>query len=356
MVLQPLFLQEDRSREPNVLVCTSLMNVREPRPDIISLLNRQVSGNLYAGGFNSIFIENDSSVINVIDSGLFMGAFFVIEIIYIDSEDLKNLCIRAYSTWDKALITEEKNVFSRFDEEAFLVSGMTLPPILREYLNTDEARDLASQLNMVYEKYGEPVVDAGIAAETGLEPGESGAEEVPLSLPPEENLLKIPEQERENDFLLSLKGGALISTFESAEYFSYARALSLEGLYRYAFPRSYLKGGFLLQYDGFTARGINGEARSYLCSMGAVLGWEPRLSERFRLFGEGVFGGSLLLMDDGEEGLRGKIIPFVSGGMGTGLNFSRHWGTVFSVDYTLYLEESVNLSGFSPAFGVGYNF
>ncbi len=311
---------------------------------------------MYDGGFNSIFIENDSSVINVIDSGLFMGAFFVIEIIYIDSDDKKNLCIRAYSTWDKALIDEEKNVFSRFDEEAFLVSGMTLPPILREYLNTDEARDLASQLNMVYEKYGEPAVAAGMTEETGGEAGESRAEDVPLSRPPEENQVMIPEEERDNDFLISLKGGALISTFESAEYFSYARSLSLEGLYRYALPRSYLEGGILVHYDGFTAKGINGETRSSLCSMGAVLGWEPHLSDRFRLFGEGVFGGSLLLMEDGEEDLRGKIIPFVSGGMGTGVNFSRHWGAVLTVDYMLYLEESVNLSGFCPAFGVGYHF
>ena len=339
--------------------------IDKQNPEISGILNNRISENLSSEGFNSIIIDGETSVTDSIGNALFIGAFFIIEIIHVNNTE-GIFSVRAYSTWDGAFIGEERAVITNFNDDAYISLGLSLVPILNEKLKTEEALVMAEKLRKALEAdtVSEPEVPDVETADVDTEPDKPAVE---TAIAEEEiNTLEQTAAEEpvpavdetttrsKNGGLVLLESGAFISSFNAAEYFSTAFSATLKGYYRFVNKRISYETGGLINFIPFTMKGAAAEAESYMCSLGCEMGIESKIDGDFFCFYRIAGGGSYLFMNTTEQGLLKKLLPFASGEIGSGLMLGEHWSLALAVNYSIFFEESLLINGFTPSLGINY--
>ncbi|MDC7218315.1 MAG: hypothetical protein PQJ59_00135 [Spirochaetales bacterium] len=323
---QFILVAQETIREPNVLVYHSLLMGEENASFKIELEDH-LSSALAGEHFNAILMDGETGVTELIGSALWMGAFFIIEILESRSDDNCHILLRAYSSWDGALIGEEAYLLPSHAMPDDLALGEIIIPIMTDHLHSEEARDLARQL-------GEGI---SLSRELASEPEPSRE-----------------ESSEKNHFVFLLDLGGHISTFESADYFKTAITPAFRCLFRQYDSRFSLFYGGVVRFTGFTAEGDNRESSGALWSLGAEVGIESPPSGRFRYFTRMSGGASYLTMETETDGTLGKFLPSLSCGMGASLSFTDNLSGILALDYALFAEESVLLTGFIPSLGISY--
>ncbi|HAK44694.1 MAG TPA: hypothetical protein DCO79_02070, partial [Spirochaeta sp.] len=145
------------------------------------------------------------------------------------------------------------------------------------------------------------------------------------------------------------------STFITADYFDIGFNASACGEY-YFYPAGYsLTLGGLFDFTFFNASGISEQTKNIIGSFGLTSTFSPPLR---------TYLSSILTVSTGVSYFRAvtdigtaytSVIPFFSGGIGLAAEVSPVVSLAAKVDYRVYMEKTIVLTGFLPSIALQFN-
>ncbi|MCK5197467.1 MAG: hypothetical protein KAR21_03915, partial [Spirochaetales bacterium] len=161
----------------------------------------------------------------------------------------------------------------------------------------------------------------------------------------------VPDIDPENfrHFTISAGFSPFLTTGKASNYFTYGLMPVQYTGYRFHTSYGYFSSGLFSSLNYFTAEGVLVSSENILISAGPEIRFGftayPFQDLFFRLSG----GGTFFMMNTNNKGYISTVIPFASGGMGLTMNVTPWFGIVVSLNYSLYIEYSILISGFSPS-------
>ncbi|MBN2656537.1 MAG: hypothetical protein JXR86_05710 [Spirochaetales bacterium] len=215
---------------------------------------------------------------------------------------------------------------------------------------------------------GDPAEDAELVSEPAGEPESPAGDSEPLperkpavdtEPQPEENaektggLMAPPRQLK--PLSLSLGFSPLLPAGEIADYFKLAYSPDILVSYRFPLSFGYLGTGIFFSFTYFEAEGLLVSADNILLSFGPdlLLGLyiNRYLDLIFRING----GATVYMLNRNESGYVSKWIPDFSGGLGIAVYPHPSFCLSLAANYSVYLESSTVISGFTPSLRVQLN-
>ena len=350
LVLSVHLYAQETTREPNILVYThSDDEILEE--SLKTYFDTTVASYLQKEGLNAVIIEEAASLSDLLKSAAWVGAFFLVEIIHITEADTYIFEMNAYSTWDEVQIVSGQLKGNAGEEQTadyFPVMNEVVE-VINEYLQTEEVQTLIAEMEAGME-VPEPQEDTASEEDklpTEAEQGEDPATEQAQAKEPEIEAEKPPRR-----FTLSLEGAPFFAVGEVASLFPLGLDLSLLGGYNVNTKIGTLNFGFIIDFFYFNAQGIRLDTKNMIVSLGAEARYFPNettfASTYYRLAaGAGMF----VVLSDTSETLI-KALPYAAVGTGALFGFSPNFGMYAGVDYHIYIESTIVISGFSPSVGL----
>ena len=141
-------------------------------------------------------------------------------------------------------------------------------------------------------------------------------------------------------------------TGDATGYFTYGMGPDLYTAYNFKTPFGYFGLGIYSSLIYFTAEGLLIDSDNLLISAGPEIRLGIDANQFLGIFLRINGGATIFMLNKNNEGYESTIIPFVSGGMGMTLNITPGFGIVLSTNYSLYIESSILITGFSPSAGI----
>jgi hypothetical protein len=148
---------------------------------------------------------------------------------------------------------------------------------------------------------------------------------------------------------LSLGFAPFLTVGDASEYFRIGYIPCLYGNYRFALARSRIALGIYTGLNLFTAEGIIASADSMLIPMGLDIRYSPGIDSWVNLFFRISGGPVIFALNPNQTGMLIKVIPFVLGGIGINLSFSRFIGITIDSSFSVYFEKSQIIMGYTPS-------
>jgi hypothetical protein len=148
---------------------------------------------------------------------------------------------------------------------------------------------------------------------------------------------------------LSLGFAPFLTVGNASEYFRIGYIPCLYGNYRFALARSRIALGIYTGLNLFTAEGIIASADSMLIPMGLDIRYSPGIDSWVNLFFRISGGPVIFALNPNQTGMLIKVIPFVLGGIGINLSFSRFIGITIDSSFSVYFEKSQIIMGYTPS-------
>ena len=179
-----------------------------------------------------------------------------------------------------------------------------------------------------------PPLEAELAA-AAIEP-EVGKPEAPLARAPRR-------------WELSYGMAPFLATGQASGYFKTGLFPSFSVDYRLPLGSSLLGVGLYAGVCWFQARGILFDSSTFLIPLGLDLRYALAEERPLGLFVRVSGGAALFTIDPGGRGRQFKVIPYILGGIGLVVPFSRASGLVLEPMYAAFLEPQGPISGFTPS-------
>lgn len=143
-----------------------------------------------------------------------------------------------------------------------------------------------------------------------------------------------------------------MTTGNASSYFTNGLGLGFHAAYNLQTSFGYFGIGVGSTAVYFEAEGILLPSENFFISAGPEITLGISANQLLDIFFRLNSGATLFMMNRNNEGFKSTIIPFVSGGMGMTLNITPGFGIVLSTIYSLYIESSILITGFSPSAGI----
>ena len=221
-------------------------------------------------------------------------------------------------------------------------------------------RLVAEAVNDIIEKTGIEIADTEV-----VDPGSSikpvdSTTKGPAAAGPESSessesgkMTMVPDREETvteiKHLELSLGFAPFLTVGNASEYFRIGYVPCLYANYRFALARSRIGLGIYTGLNLFTAEGIIASADSMLIPMGLDIRCSPGIDSWVNLFFRISGGPVLLAINPNQTGMLIKVIPFVLGGLGIILSFSRFIGITIDSSFSVYFEKSQIIMGYTPS-------
>jgi len=149
---------------------------------------------------------------------------------------------------------------------------------------------------------------------------------------------------------------AAISPFftagQASTYFSVGLQPEVSVLYKLKLNFGYLGTGAFLSMNYSRAEGLISSSENIFLSFGPLVRLGFQMNSRLDFFLDLNGGISLFFMNANSSGYKSTIIPYLSGGIGINMDIAGPFGIFISGDYSVYFENSLFISGFSPFAGI----
>ncbi|QEN06637.1 hypothetical protein EXM22_01015 [Oceanispirochaeta crateris] len=331
---------EEVEREPNILVFT-----KSDSKDFLKLINDTTTNKLKEYNLNTIQVEDVITIEELLDKAGWLGAFFIIETHYTQTDHNLSLIMNCYSTWDKQLlISIQRDSYLEGFSNAYINSSVDrIIPVIREHLEIVKAEPPPG-----WDWWSNNKVDSEEGfTEVEKVPTES-IEEAPLEIEAEVKEVKIEE----SLITVSLSGSPLISTGKAAEYFSYGSHFSLYGAYQLKKWKMDLDLGGRISWDHFESDGLLTSSTNNFYSLGPEIQMSLGIASGSRLLARLSSGLSYFTVNSSNKDLTYSTLPYLSLGLGAEIPLYDSFSFYYSGDYTFYFEQSTIFSGFYPTLGV----
>ena len=153
-------------------------------------------------------------------------------------------------------------------------------------------------------------------------------------------------------FSFSTEALTFMTTGDASSYFINGLGAGLHAAYNLQTSFGYLGLGLGSAAVYFEAEGILLRSENFFISAGPEIILDLSANQLLDIFFRLNSGATLFMMNRNNEGYKSTIIPFVSGGMGMTINFTPGFGIILSTTYSLYIESSILITGFSPSAGI----
>ncbi len=260
-------------------------------------------------------------------------ASFLIKSSYLSDEKFLTLNLNCYRTQDGALLHSISNT-SKIDLELDSVIRKTAKELI-----TFIKQDIKNNPDLVYFNT-ETEAKIEIVDNINENSGQVQTKEKPL------NDVKF------RHFIFSTEFLSFMTTGNASSYFTNGLGLGLHTAYNFQTTFGYLGLGIGSTSFYFEAEGILLSSENFFISAGPEIILGISANQLLDIFFRLNSGATLFIMNRNNEGYESTIIPFVSGGMGMTLNITPGFGIVLSTTYSLYIESSILITGFSPSAGI----
>lgn len=351
---------EDGSRKVAVITFTSNAGSLRSFRDVI---NSAVAVEMKVAGYSPLFTGvsriNNSDVSDV-------GVAFLIE----NSYDIDGSAIRinfsCYRTdLNSVIYRSTKNGKLDLELDAMIQGAAEeFLPLMEESLRSDPFISAESKKNDVLEARTAVSSEASSGAPVfsrDLQPEHTGIEKV-------SNYPVLRSESPEGPGLPNITGA--VSGTPRKKYLTVSAGFSpflttgdASGYFTMGYMPEFYTGIRLLKDHGFIGLGLSGSvnyfrARGILLSSDNLLisaAPEIRIGAQMNDFLGFLFrmsgGAAAFMLNKNNEGYMTAYIPYVSGGMGVSAAFSGRAGLMIMMNYTVYIESSILISGFSPSLG-----
>lgn len=311
-----------------------------------NIINNSISFELKVAGFEIIIDNNTGNTEELLQSAVEQGASFLIESKY--STDGGNLelalnCFRATDGIKLHSILKEGKI--DLDLDSFIrKTVMDIVSLIKEDIKNNPPSVLES-----VEKVDLPEEEQ-IETKTEDEAIEQVEDSVDVSHTPDRVPVIQPADFRH--FTISTGFTPFMTTGKASSYFTYGMGPDLHTGYNFQTPFGYFGLGIYFSLIYFTAEGVLLSSDNLLISAGPEIRLGVDANPFLGIFLKVNGGATLFMMNRNNEGYQSAVIPFVSGGMGLTMNITPGVGIVISTNYSLYIENSILISGFSPSAGI----
>jgi hypothetical protein len=331
---------EEVEREPNILVFT-----QSDSKDFLKLINDTTTNKLKEYNLNTIQVEDVITIEDLLDKAGWLGAFFIIETSFTQTDLDLSLIMNCYSTWDKQLlISIQRDSSQESFSNAYINSSVDkIIPVIRKHLEIVKAEPPPG-----WDWWSNNSVDSEEEiSEEGTTPVEP-IEQAPLEIETEEQEVEIEE----SLITVSLSGSPLISTGKAAEYFSYGSHFSLYGAYQLKKWKMDLDVGGRISWDRFESDGLLTSSTNNFYSLGPEIQMSLGIASGSRIIARLSSGLSYFTVNSPNIDLTYSTLPYLSLGLGAEIPLYNNFSFYYSGDYTFYFEQSTLFSGFYPTLGV----
>jgi len=153
-------------------------------------------------------------------------------------------------------------------------------------------------------------------------------------------------------FMMSTGFSPFLTTGEASGYFTLGLSPEICAGYRFPRPGGYMVLGLSGSANYFIAEGVLLSSENFLISAGPELRYGIESNSSLGIIWRVSGGAALFMMNKNNEGFQSAVIPYASGGMGMTLKWGLGGGIQLTANYTVYVESSVLITGFSPSVGV----
>lgn len=179
--------------------------------------------------------------------------------------------------------------------------------------------------------------------------------EFTVLIPAEEEPAPAPEIEEFLPLFFSAGFSPFFTTGKASNYFTIGFVPELAGQYRFPLLFGYLGIGAFVSLNYSRAEGSASTSENIFLSTGPLLQMGITMNPRLDFFMDINGGVSVFFLNVDEEGYKSTVIPYLSGGLGINIDIKQPLGLTVSTDFSLYFENSVFISGFSPFAGIYLN-
>ena len=342
-----IVFSQTRDKEPNILVYiySSDADIGSALKDDIS---KSISNKLKIAEFNVIRIENDTAITELLETAEWMGAFFVIEVLFSVKADSILFDISCYSVWDsEILISVSSETETSLLDEDIKEKLDEVIPIIQKNLYVIEQQILAEEI----------VREKELEQEQALEEDQESEQVAKV----EQEAVSEPEFIKEKEqgpkpFIIQAGVAPVIATGGAAKYFTVGVEFSLFGGYSFANPLGCLTLGLSTTINYFKSEGVLITSDIFLFSVGPELRFDMGVNSFAAILFRLSSGGALLMVNVNNSGYRNMLIPFISVGLGAGFSISDFFGFSVISNYSVYMERSTPISGFIPTLEIYYRF
>ncbi len=159
-------------------------------------------------------------------------------------------------------------------------------------------------------------------------------------------------EEDNNQILLSAALSPFMTTGKAGKYFTHGWEFYLYGGYPLKISNFDFYGGIFLLANKFSSEGVLISSDNTFLTFGPEARILFSLSEQLTFFTDAALGTTVFMMKSDIEDTRSTMFPYFSFGGGVEKQVSRLWKGYVHLRYSFYFEQSVLITGFSPALGV----
>ena len=173
---------------------------------------------------------------------------------------------------------------------------------------------------------------------------------------PENNI----EKETDNTYgedkkiLLSAAVSPFMTTGKAGQYFTHGWEFYLFGGYPLNYRTFDFTAGLFVMVNRFNSVGVLISSENTFLTFGPEIRVTYELNNKLSFFTNAALGGTIFMLKSEVEDTQSTLIPHISAGGGIVNSYSKSLSGFLHLRYSLYFEESLLITGFSPALGVNY--
>ena len=339
LLVNPVYSEEYHQQKINILLSTQTSDNTD-HYSFKNIINNTISFKLKEDGFGIIIDKNSLNREELLQSSVQKEVSFIIESKYStdgSSLELTLNCIRVIDGLE-ILSTQNKSKIN-LDLDFFIQEA------IKEVITLIK-EDIKINPSFIQKSVEiEPIKEEQI--ETNKED-----KDIKLAVESEIDIEVNSELDNFRYFTISTGFTPFMTTGKASSYFTFGMGPDLYAGYNFQTSFGYFGVGIFSSIIYFVAEGVLISSDNLLISTGPEirLGIDanPYMGIFLRLSG----GATVFMLNKNNEGYKSTIIPFVLGGMGITLNPTPGFGFVFSTNYSIYLESSILITGFSPSAGI----
>ncbi len=315
------------------------------------IINDSISFELRDAGFRVIIDKNIGNAEQLLQSANQQGASFLIESSYSIKNGSIQIDFNCYRTDANSRIFSTSSQGGLDLELDSVIKEAALDIITQIEQNIESRPLIIPESTGSIEEEEETIISEDKPADEDRSIKETEASQtVLIAHTPAETPVTEPSEFKH--FTISIGFTPFMTTGKASNYFTFGIGPDLYTAYNFQTPFGYFGLGIYSSLIYFTAEGLLISSENLLISAGPEIRLGIDANEVLGIFLRLNSGATLFMLNKNNEGYKSAVIPFVSGGMGLTMNMTSGFGIIISANYSLYIENSILITGFSPSAGI----
>lgn len=163
-----------------------------------------------------------------------------------------------------------------------------------------------------------------------------------------------PDDDIIRQYLISASVSPFMTTGKAARYFTHGWEFYLYGGYPFTTKLFDFTAGVFMLVNRFNSEGVLIGAENTFLTFGPEIRVMYEINSRLSFYTNASAGGTVFVMKSDVDVSKSTMLPHLSAGAGLLNIYTPQLSGFFHMRFSLYFEESVLITGFSPGLGINY--